>query len=121
MSNLLDANAILRYLLNDIPDQALIVEQAVIKGTCTANEVVAKVVYVLQGVYKLNRKEITDSLLTLLEEIDVLDKAIIRETLKEYAVSLLDYVGCVLYARAKTLKDPLVSFDKKLNKRVAQI
>ena len=117
MSNLLDANAILRYLLNDIPDQALIVEQAVMKGACTANEVV----YVLQGVHKLNRKEITDSLLTLLEEIDALDKAIIREALKEYAVSLLDYVGCVLYARVKILKEPLVCFDKKLNKRVAQI
>jgi predicted nucleic-acid-binding protein len=121
MNNLLDANAILRYLLNDIPEQASIVEKAIKEGACTTNEALAEVIYVLLGVYKLKRKEITDSLLILLEEIDVLDKRIIKEALRCFTETSLDYVDCILYARAKILNEKVISFDKKLNKLIAEI
>ena len=121
MNNLLDANAILRYLLNDIPEQVTVVERAIKEGASTIGEAIAEVIYVLQGVYKLKRKEISDSLLVFLEEVDVLDMRIIKEALKEYGDSSLDYVDCILYARAKILKEKVISFDKKLNKLIVQI
>ena len=121
MNNLLDANAILHYLLNDIPEQASVVERAIKEGVCTANEAMAEVIYVLLGVYKLKRREISDSLLILLEEIDVPDKRIIKEALRRFAKTSLDYVDCVLYARAKILNEKVVSSDKKLNKLICEI
>ena len=114
MSRLLDANAILRYLLNDIPDQASEVEQ-------TIGEVIAEVVYVLQGVYKLERSETTNALVVFLDEIDIADKPVVKEALHEYAATSLDYVDCVLYSRAKLLGENILSFDKKLNKKISEI
>ena len=121
MSKLLDANAILRYLLNDIPDQASVTEQAIEDGAFTIGEVLSEVVYVLQGVYKLDRKEIGNSIRLLLDEIDIQNKPVIKEALNEYEITSLDYADCLLYARAKLFKDPIVSFDKKLNNRISRI
>lgn len=71
MPKLLDANALLRYLLNDNQEQAVVVRDAVLEGAFTVPEVLCKVVYVLQGrVYKFERPEITSALLGLLEDID---------------------------------------------------
>ena len=42
---ILDANVILRYLLNDIPDQAEEARKAVMEGAATTTEVLAEVVY----------------------------------------------------------------------------
>jgi len=47
MNKLLDANAILRYLLDDIDEQATIVAAAIESGAETLPEVLAEVVYVL--------------------------------------------------------------------------
>ena len=121
MSRLLDANAILRYLLNDIPDQASEVEQAINHSSFTIGEVIAEVVYVLQGVYKLERSETTNALVVFLDEIDIADKPVVKEALHEYAATSLDYVDCVLYSRAKLLGETILSFDKKLNKKISEI
>ena len=121
MNKLLDANAILRYLLNDTEDQATMVEKAINEGAFTIGEVVAEVVYVLQGVYKLDRNSICKSLLVLFNEIDILDKPIVKEALNEYAKSSLDYVDCLLFARAKILNESILSFDKKLNNTINKV
>ena len=121
MSKLLDANAILRYLLDDIPDQASVTEQAINDGAFTIGEVLSEVVYVLQGVYKLDRKDISDSIRSLLKEIDIENKLVIKEALDAYENTSLDYVDCLLYARAKLFREPVVSFDKKLNSKIKQI
>ena len=121
MSKLLDANAILRYLLDDIPDQASVTEQAINDGAFTIGEMLAEVVYVLQGVYKLDRKDISSSIGVLLNEIDIQNKPVIKEALNEYETTSLDYVDCLLYARTKLFKDPVVSFDKKLNYRIREL
>ncbi len=121
MNKLLDANAILRYLLNDIADQASVTEQAIKEGAFTIGEVLSEVVYVLQGVYKLDRKVIASSIGMLLDEIEVQNKPVIKEALNEYEIASLDYVDCLLYARAKLFNDSIVSFDKKLNNRIKQI
>ncbi len=121
MNSLLDANAILRYLLNDIPSQASDTEQEIIKGAFTIGEVIAEVVYVLQGVYQLNRNDICSALTQFLDEISIQDKPVLKDALTEYAGSSLDYVDCVLISRKKLLKENIFSFDKKLNKRLSQV
>lgn len=65
--NIVDANLILRYLLQDAPQ---FIDQANEKmERCSIfipNEVIAEVVYVLEKVYKVERQEIYDSLRNLL-------------------------------------------------------
>lgn len=61
-------------------------------GAFTLPEVLAEVVFVLKGVYKVERTEI--------------------------AKTLIDFLDCVLIARHRILGDEVVSFDKKLNKRL---
>ena len=58
---LIDANAILRYVLNDNSDMAGKVHELIKNNKVTIRfEVMAEVVYVLNKVYKLPRNEITD-------------------------------------------------------------
>ena len=46
-----DANVILRYLLDDVQEQAEAARRAIDAGAWTTAEVVAEVAYVLSGVY----------------------------------------------------------------------
>ena len=114
MSKILDANAILRYLLNDIEEQAECVEEAIRSGAGT----IPKVVYVLTGVYQCGRKEIADTLSVFLKEIDLVDKPVVMQALVYYHTSNLDYVDCILAARADVLKDDILTFDRKLNRMI---
>ena len=116
MNNILDANAILRYLLDDVEDQSKEVEETINKGAYTISEVICEVVYVLEGVYDLNKNEISDVLLDFIEEIDMNEKVVTKEALKAFKINNLDYVDCLLLARHKLYKDNIISFDKKLNK-----
>ena len=115
MNMILDANAILRFLLNDIPDQADIVADAIQTEASTIPEVIAEVVYVLSGVYHVDRSTISSTLQDLFNEIYIADKPVITEALRLYAATGLDYVDCVLIARSKILGNSILSFDKKLN------
>lgn len=115
MNRVLDANAILRYLLNDIPAQADVVAGTIEVGASTIPEVMAEVVYVLSGVYKIDRLSIASTLKDFLEEISIQDKPVIKSALDLYARRKLDYVDCILIARAKLFGEDVLSFDKKLN------
>ena len=71
---LIDANVILRYLLNDHDSMSLKAKEAVEQGAYTTIEVLAEVVYVLSGVYYVQRQEIRDWLICLLDEITIANK-----------------------------------------------
>lgn len=55
MRKLIDANVILRYLLGDHPQMSEEARQIINEGAYTLPEVIAEVVYVLKGVYKIER------------------------------------------------------------------
>lgn len=86
--NIVDANLILRYLLQDA---AQFIEQAQDKiedhNIFIPNEVVAEVVYVLEKVYKVERVHFFDSLRNLLSyrNISMHDRNILIEALKVYS------------------------------------
>ena len=66
---LIDANIILRYLLNDNPEMSEKAKEIINDGAFTIPEVMAEVIYVLKGVYKVERQEISDVLQEFLKEI----------------------------------------------------
>ena len=115
MEKLVDANVILRYLLNDIPEQSEKAAEVIESGAFTLPEIIAEVVYVLLGVYKIPRSEIYDALKSLLEEVSIGSRAVVLKALEIFAEKNVDFVDCIIIARSKILGDTVVSFDKKLN------
>jgi len=116
MKKLIDANIILRYLLGDHPTMSEEARRIIEEGAFTLPEVLAEVVYVLKGVYQINRAEIGSTLIEFLDEIEIAKEAAIREALSIFSESSLDFVDCILIARHRVLGEEIISFDKKLNK-----
>jgi predicted nucleic-acid-binding protein len=139
----LDANVILRYLLNDNEAMAKEAENViktevtmvlyvhynvrhrtlyVIKTevTMVPIEVIAEVVYVLKGVYSVDGNKIRDALMEFLSEVTVAEKEVIQVGLDAYAENNLDFVDCILYAYSCVKKYDIKTFDKKLNKLLSR-
>jgi predicted nucleic-acid-binding protein len=114
-----DANYILRYLLNDNPEMANIAEQLFLnERVFIANEILAEVVYVLLGVYEIAKIDIADKLIDLIYAETILtdNKAIIIEALTIFKNQNLDFVDCLLCSYSQI--DEIKSFDKKLNRYI---
>lgn len=120
---IIDANVVLRYLLDD--DNTLarsarnIIESGVI-GLPT--EVLCEVVYVLQKVYRIPRDDISLQLtrLILRANIALPHKPAFLNALKFFGGSNLDFVDCVLagYANAG---ERVHTFDKKLARFIGEL
>lgn len=122
--NIVDANLILRYLLQDA---AQFIEQARDKiedhNIFIPNEVIAEVVYVLEKVYKVERVHIFDSLRNLLSysNISIHDRNILIEALKIYSEIKIDFVDSLLFAYSKIGGHTIFTFDKKLNQMLDEL
>jgi len=116
MRRLIDANVILRYLLGDHQQMSDEARSVIEKGAFTLAEIIAEVVYVLRGVYSIERNEIGSTLKDFLAEIEIENPEIIWMALDIYAGTSFDYVDCILIARHQLLGEEIVTFDKKLNK-----
>ena len=112
---LLDTNAILRYLLNDNERQAEAVAESVRAGAFTTTEVIAEAVYVLSGVYKMTREEVSWVIHCVLLDVKVDNLKALRYALGLFNQTNLDFVDCLFVAYHKVLGVEILSFDKKLN------
>lgn len=112
---MLDANIILRYLLNDNEKMADEAEKIIRGGAAQVTiEVIAEVVYVLKGVYSIERDTIKSSLLDFLSEVQTTEPEVMKLGLKTYAEHNLDFVDCILYAYNRVKGYGIKTFDKKL-------
>ena len=116
MESLLDANAALRYLLEDNQEQAEAVAEAIARGAEVTVEVLAECVYVLvlAGVYHVPRSRIAESLGILLDEVTCRRRNVAATALGLYSGSSFDFVDCVLAAERQELGRDVMTFDKKL-------
>ena len=85
-------------------------------------EVVAEIVYVLEGVYKVKRKEIKTSLLSLLSQsnIVVYNSELLKFALDQFVKTSLDFVDTLLLAYKTVENKKVYTFDKKLLKALNQ-
>ncbi len=114
---IVDANVVLRYLLNDIKDQARIATNYLEQQKVNIpTEVIAEIVYVLEKVYKISRKEISSKLNSLISysNIEIENKDVITESFKIYAQRKLDFVDSVLCAYKRIRNVEILTFDKKI-------
>lgn len=116
---LIDANVIIRYLLNDIKEQADEAEKIIDSGAFTLPEIIAEVVYVLKNVYAMPREEIANCVMSVLAQIDIENKHVMFRTLQIYSQTSFDFVDCELIARVEILGDKVFTFDKKLARRLS--
>ena len=118
---ILDANIILRYLLNDQPDMAEKAETYLLRGDAVVTtEVIAEVIYVLKGVYSLERTKIADTVRTFMDLAECRDVDVIGSALDLYAEQNLDFVDCVLYGYHKVRGAEIATFDRKLSRLTAE-
>ena len=111
---------ILRYILNDDESMADKAEEYISSDNVFVTlEVMAEVVYVLNGVYKMNRTKIAETITLFLELVSCKEKAVLRSALNAYANNTLDFVDCVLYAYNKVQGIEIATFDKKLLRLLA--
>lgn len=112
---ILDANMVLRYLLNDNPDMADAAERYIDSGDANVTtEVIAEVVYVLKGVYSLDRVRIAGTIKGFLELVGCPDFEVLEIALDTYSKTSLDFVDCVLYGYHYVRGAVIATFDRKL-------
>lgn len=118
---MLDANIILRYLLNDDEQMAAEAEMVIKNVPVQVNiEIFAEVVYVLKGVYHIDRAEIGQCLLGFLSEVRTPEPEVLKLGIETYARQNLDFQDCILYAYHKVKGFEIKTFDKKLSKLLQQ-
>lgn len=110
----IDTNVILRYLLNDVPEQSEIAAQVIMQGAKSYPEIIAEVIYVLVKLYSVPREKIAELLMPFIDEIEFDIPAIIKFAVNMYSQTKFDFVDCLLVARKIVLGDTIFSFDKKL-------
>ncbi len=119
--SIVDANIILRYLLDDhndlSPKAAEILEQQTVT---LPMEVACEVVYVLQKVYTVEREAIHQQLENLLAEnlIEMEKPAIFLKALECYSTGTFDFVDCLLWAYHTVEQEDVFTFDDKLRKHI---
>lgn len=114
-----DTNMILRYLLNDNKEMADKAESFITKGNVIVSvEVIAEVVYVLSGVYKIKREKISFILKEFIDIVYCKEKDVLLTALEIFAKSNLDFVDCVLFGYYKVRNFKFATFDKKLLKLI---
>lgn len=119
--SLVDANVVLRYLLDDHEELSAKAADILENHNVTLPvEAGCEVVYVLQKVYAVDRKEIQQKLDGLLDEGLVrMDKpAVFRKALECYGNSTLDFVDTLLWAYQIVEGQEIITFDAKLMKHI---
>lgn len=123
---LIDTNCLLRYLLNDIPKQADIIERYLLQaknGEITITIpllIIGELIYALTKFYKYQKKETIERLnhILMLEYIEVEKKEILIKALQLYSSHNISFVDSLFYVEAKIEGKELLTFDKRLKEAI---
>ena len=121
---LIDTNVVLRHVLGDDPKQAAAVQSVFDalrsgeKAALILESVLAECVYILLHYYEVPKEEVVEKLGGILRYPGIVnrDKHDLREALKMFGEHSLDFVDCILVAKARIGELELVTFDEKLKK-----
>ncbi len=114
----IDTNVILRYLLNDIPEQAETAAQVIGNGAKSYPEIIAEVVYVLVKLYSVPREKIHEIVSPITDEVEFDNTDVVKTALYNYSQTKFDFVDCILLARKQILGEEVFTFDRKLASRL---
>ena len=113
---ILDANAILRYILYDIPEQAHATKEILINGeVLILPEVIAEVIYVMNKTYKIPRETVAKSVSRFLKNAIYTDDILIN-AVENFGIMNLSFIDCILLEYSKHYE--VFTFDEKLIKTI---
>ena len=117
---LLDTNAILRFLLDDLHDQHEVIKRAIEESDCILIlPVVQEAVYVLEGYYNVPRDRIVQSFTDLKDAVMIEDEDVCLKTFEYYTEQpKLDFADCILCGYHSVRKIDVLTFDRKLRKKM---
>ncbi len=120
---ILDANAVLRFLLQDNEKQFQQIRTIVQSKSCYVTlEVLAEVCYVLEGVYQVTREDIASNFRKLNNDVVILNADILLRGLEIfYKTPKLDFVDCLLYGYKWEKGIDVITFDKKLQRCLDEV
>lgn len=117
--NSLDTNVVLRYLLNDIPEQSFKAKEAITNSASYVTDVVAiEIIFVLEKVIGMERSDIVKLVKTFLS----LPNLTYNDYFLDQAIDLygakksLSVVDCYAATESKLYSNTLITFDKELVK-----
>ena len=121
---LLDANLVLRFLLDDHPqlsDRAAGLFAQAAAGKCVLvlpSVVIAECVWVLRSFYETDHADVSRVLVSLVTRPGIAsdEPATVVDALRRLSRTKLDYVDCYLAARAADSDDTVATFDKGFGK-----
>ena len=126
----IDTNLLLRYLRNDLPEQADAVE-ALLKRAAAGNVslttnvmVIAELVWTCESFYKLSKQEIRDKIVMILNTpgLQIENHDLLLQATLLYADQNIDFIDAYNGCWAKDQRIPLVfTFDQRHYKRIPGI
>jgi predicted nucleic-acid-binding protein len=117
--NSLDTNVVLRYLLNDVPEQSIKSKKIITGSTSYITDVVAaEIVFVLERVIGMKRSDIVRLVKSFLSLPNMIyNDFFLDQALDLYGASKnLSIVDCYAATEAKVYGNTLFTFDKELVK-----
>ena len=117
-----DTNLFLRYLTNDIPAQADLVESLLHRAAkgkinlVTTSMVIAEIVWTLESYYELDKKEIQTMILGILntDGLEVINSDLILQAIVHYTDKNVDFIDAFNAAwMVKNDVDKIYTFDQK--------
>lgn len=123
-SVILDTNALLRLLLNDIPEQAAITQQAIESANKNNQDVIVSPIVIFEAIYALtkhygiSKDEVCKGIRKMfsVEGLIIEEKKVLLTTLNFYHTLNLSFTDCFLLAKAQEENGELFTFDQKLKK-----
>ena len=102
---ILDANAVLRFLLRDNEEQFQKVKSVIRSKNCYITmEVLAEVSYVLEGLYQVTREDIVSNFRKLNNDVIILNADVLLRGLEIFdKTPKLDFVDCLMEAKKKPI------------------
>ena len=117
---ILDANAVLRFLLQDNEEHFQQVKTIIKRKNCYVTlEVLAEVCYVLEGLYQVTREDIISNFRKLNNDVIILNADVLLRGLDIFdKTPKLDFVDCLLYGYKFEKGINIITFDQKLRKQL---
>lgn len=120
----LDTNALLRFILNDIPHQKKTIEKVLLQAKqeeihiIVPQIVIFELHFALDKYYSFSKEDIIFRLKAILAAsyLDIQDRDILRTALSLYTQETVSFVDCFLFAKSQMENAELFTFDKKLQK-----
>lgn len=119
---IIDANAFLRFLLDDIPEQKKAFEELLQKAKrkevvlFVAQIVISEIDFILEKYYQFSKEETINKLKSIISTyyIEVQDRECFKRAIELYGQENISFADCFLLSKAEIEKAEVFTFDRKI-------